>query len=151
MSPQHIHQLSEHDVPGSAGHQVVQVVPDLVQRYRAALERLAPEPVHFDVFMFPLPTEQVDQQTGAHQLVAMIGFYLQMAGPVPQSQISGVQVADPLAQTDEFIEQQVRALIAGLVEYRELKGQQDAAQLDQDGQTDAEGIQRAVNGFVRGE
>lgn len=148
---QHVHQLSEHDVSGRPGSQVTQVVPDLVQRYRAALERLAPEPVHFDVFMFPLPTEQVDQQTGAHQLVAMIGFYLQVAGPVPQSQISGVQVADPLAHNDEFIDKQVRALIGGLLEYRELKRQQDAAQLDQDGQADEEGIRRAVSGFVRGE
>jgi hypothetical protein len=143
-----VHQLSEHQITGP---QVVQVVPDLVQRYRAALERLAPEPVHFDVFMFPLPTEQVDPQSGAHQLVAMIGFYLQIAGPVPQSQISGVQVADPLAHDDEFIERQVTALIGGLLEYRELKRQQDAAQLDQDGQEDAEGIQRAVSGLVRGE
>jgi hypothetical protein len=145
------------------------VLADLKGRFHRAIEQHAEgEPVRYELFMFPLPTEQRDTQ-GNVQLVAMIGLYIEIKGMVLNTAISMTRVMQPNGYNDEVVAAHVRESLDGLRGARRSQlAQQEAdakAAMDRGEQPPVAGminpdgrpngtfddIAQAMNGFARGE
>lgn len=169
---EHVHQLSEDDVSGPPpGTQTVtRLTDDLAPRYQAALNRHAHgELIRFELFMFPLPTEHRDPE-GNHQIIGMLGLFIEIKGAVLNTQISATRVMQPNGHTDDVIDAHVRETIEGLLGARSQQLRQQAADSDaarahgqpppvsgmiQFPETGSnltfDDMERAMNGFARGE
>lgn len=171
MTDQHVHPLTEDDVSGppAGTPDVTRVLDYLVPLYREAIERHSKgEKIRFEVFMFPLPTEERDEM-GNHQIVGMIGLYFEVRGAILNTQITATRVLQPSGQTPEVVDVHVRETIEGLLNARsqQLRQQEVDAQAAQqrgeapptsgvitlDGTPNPtfDDIERAMNGYARGE
>jgi hypothetical protein len=153
MTDRHTHPLPEHAVAGPliAGDglrlpNATQVLPDLNRRYGAALDRHSRgERIRFELFMFPLPTQETDGN-GTQQLLAMVGLYVEVPGVVLNTHVSGTRIMQANGHTDEIVDVHARETIEQLLIARS----QQLEQATKDAQAAAErGEQPPATGFIR--
>lgn len=127
---------------------VTPVLDDLRARYGAALARYATEPIRFELFMFPVPTAQRDNE-GNHQLIAMLGLYVEIASAVLREQpahVTATRTMQPNGHTDDVIDSHARELVAGLMGAR----RQELLQAEADARAAHErGEEPPVSGLIR--